>query len=152
MEEYRLEGVEDAGPLYRLATAVLGPERAPARQLAALYRHRWEIETGFDELKTPPGVESHRPAQQDARLGAAGVPRPAAGALRRAEVDARGGPESRRGPGPTLVGACRASDPPQAAHLRRNPLGKLYACMRPFWTRFLSNGSNLVRAVGTGVG
>ena len=50
--EYRLEGVEGAEPLYRLATSVLDPERAPARELAALYHERWEIETAFDELKT----------------------------------------------------------------------------------------------------
>ena len=50
--EYRLEGVEGAEPLYRLATSVLDPERAPAQELAALYHERWEIETAFDELKT----------------------------------------------------------------------------------------------------
>ena len=50
--EYHLEGVEGAEPLYRLATSVLDPERAPARELAALYHERWEIETAFDELKT----------------------------------------------------------------------------------------------------
>ena len=50
--ECRLEGVEGAEPLYRLATRVLDPERAPARELAALSHERWEIETAFDELKT----------------------------------------------------------------------------------------------------
>ena len=50
--EYRLEGVEDAEPLYRLLTSLLDPVEAPAQQLAALYHERWEIETAFDELKT----------------------------------------------------------------------------------------------------
>jgi hypothetical protein len=50
--EYRLEGVEGAEPLYRLATTILDQERAPAAELAALYHERWEIETAFDELKT----------------------------------------------------------------------------------------------------
>jgi hypothetical protein len=50
--EYRLEGVEGAEPLYRLATTILDPELAPAAELAALYHERWEIETAFDELKT----------------------------------------------------------------------------------------------------
>ena len=50
--EYRLEGVEDSEPLYRLVTTVLDAERAPARELAALYHERWEIETALDELKT----------------------------------------------------------------------------------------------------
>jgi hypothetical protein len=50
--EYELEGLPGAEPLYRLITTVLDPKRAPARELAALYHERWEIETAFDELKT----------------------------------------------------------------------------------------------------
>jgi hypothetical protein len=50
--EYRLEGVEGAEPLYRLATTILDHERAPATELAALYHDRWHIETALDELKT----------------------------------------------------------------------------------------------------
>lgn len=50
--EYRLEGVEGAEPLYRLATTILNQKKAPAEQLAALYHQRWEIESAFDELKT----------------------------------------------------------------------------------------------------
>jgi hypothetical protein len=33
-------------------TTILDPEAAPARELAALYHERWEIETALDELKT----------------------------------------------------------------------------------------------------
>ena len=50
--EYRLEGVADAEPLYRLLTTILDPEQALAEELAALYQERWEIETALDELKT----------------------------------------------------------------------------------------------------
>jgi hypothetical protein len=50
--EYRLEGVPDAEPLYRLLTTILDPDAAPAAELAALYHERWEIETALDELKT----------------------------------------------------------------------------------------------------
>jgi len=50
--EYTLEGVSDAEPLYRLITTILNPQEAPAKQLAALYHDRWEIETAFDEFKT----------------------------------------------------------------------------------------------------
>jgi hypothetical protein len=50
--DYRLEGVEGAEPIYRLATTILDHELAPAAELAALYHERWEIETAFDELKT----------------------------------------------------------------------------------------------------
>ena len=50
--EYRLEGVVGAEPLYRLLTTILDPEDAPAKELAALYHERWEIETALDELKT----------------------------------------------------------------------------------------------------
>ena len=50
--EYRLEGVADAEPVYRLVTTLLDYEKAPAKELAALYHERWEIETALDELKT----------------------------------------------------------------------------------------------------
>jgi hypothetical protein len=50
--EYRLEGVSDTEPLYRLMTTILDPEAAPATELAALYHERWEIETALDEFKT----------------------------------------------------------------------------------------------------
>jgi Insertion element 4 transposase N-terminal/Transposase DDE domain len=50
--DYRLEGIEGAEPIYRLATTILDPDKAPAEELAALYHERWEIETAFDELKT----------------------------------------------------------------------------------------------------
>lgn len=50
--EYRLVGVVEAEPLYRLVTTILDPDQAPAAELAALYHERWEIETALDELKT----------------------------------------------------------------------------------------------------
>ena len=50
--DYRLEGIEDSEPIYRLATTILDAAKAPAGELAALYHERWEIETAFDELKT----------------------------------------------------------------------------------------------------
>jgi len=50
--DYRLEGVPDAEPIYRLITTILDPEQAPAMELAAVYHERWEIETALDELKT----------------------------------------------------------------------------------------------------
>lgn len=36
----------------RLITNLLDPEKAPALELAQLYAERWNIETGFDEIKT----------------------------------------------------------------------------------------------------
>jgi hypothetical protein len=50
--DYRLDGVIDAEPVYRLVTTILNHDKAPATELAALYHERWEIETAFDELKT----------------------------------------------------------------------------------------------------
>jgi hypothetical protein len=50
--EYRLEGIADAEPLYRVVTSILDPQRAPAAELAALYHERWEIEVALAELKT----------------------------------------------------------------------------------------------------
>ena len=49
--EYRLEGIADAEPLYRLVTTILDPAEAPAAGLAALYHERWEIEVALAELK-----------------------------------------------------------------------------------------------------
>ena len=50
--EYRLEGVADAEPLYRLLTTIGDPALAPAADLAAFYHERWEIEGALAELKT----------------------------------------------------------------------------------------------------
>jgi hypothetical protein len=50
--DYRLEGVANAEPIYRLVTTILDHDTAPAREVAALYHERWEIETALDELKT----------------------------------------------------------------------------------------------------
>lgn len=50
--DYRLNKVPDAEPIYRLITTILDHKLAPAKELAALYHERWEIETALDELKT----------------------------------------------------------------------------------------------------
>ncbi|NJO37427.1 MAG: IS4 family transposase [Rhizobiales bacterium] len=50
--DYRLQGVPDAEPIYRLVTTLRNHEAAPAHEFAALYHERWEIETALDELKT----------------------------------------------------------------------------------------------------
>jgi hypothetical protein len=49
--DYRLEGMPNAEPLYRLMTTLLEPTAAPAAELAALYHERWESEGAFAELK-----------------------------------------------------------------------------------------------------
>ncbi|MFE9404002.1 IS4 family transposase [Streptomyces sp. NPDC006530] len=51
---YQLKGTagDGAGGEYRLVTTLLDSRRYPARQLAALYRERWEIESVFAEIKT----------------------------------------------------------------------------------------------------
>jgi len=50
--DYRLKNVADAELIYRLITTIMDPQKAPAKELAALYHERWEIETTLDELKT----------------------------------------------------------------------------------------------------
>jgi hypothetical protein len=52
--EYRLDdaALADEEQRYRLLTTILDPDAAPAPELAALYRERWEIEGALDELKT----------------------------------------------------------------------------------------------------
>src|SRR5579859_1145367 len=46
--EYAVEGSDT---IYRLLTNMLDPSAAPARELAALYAERWEIETSIKEIK-----------------------------------------------------------------------------------------------------
>jgi len=50
--DYRLPGVADAEPVYRLITTLLDTESYPAEALAAFYQERWCIETTFAEMKT----------------------------------------------------------------------------------------------------
>ncbi|MEV1115531.1 transposase [Actinosynnema sp. NPDC049800] len=58
---------------YRLITTILDHRGAPAKELAALYCQRWEIETALDELKThqrgPGQVLRSRALQRDALVG-----------------------------------------------------------------------------------
>jgi Insertion element 4 transposase N-terminal/Transposase DDE domain len=49
--EYEVVGSKDA-ELYTMITNILDPQQAPALELAALYRERWEFETVLDEVKT----------------------------------------------------------------------------------------------------
>jgi hypothetical protein len=50
--EYRLPHVRDGkDELYRLVTTILDPVRAPAKELAALYHERWDIEGFFKQIK-----------------------------------------------------------------------------------------------------
>jgi len=46
---FRIEGSEEE---YRLLTSLLDPRKAPARELAALYAQRWNIEEAFRDFKT----------------------------------------------------------------------------------------------------
>jgi len=99
--EYRLQGVADAEPIYRLVTSVLDAQQAPADELAALYHERWEIET------------------------APGVLRAADGALRGARADARGRAQGQRRSRPAVVlarGARRATQTPRLQ--RYSPLSR----------------------------
>jgi hypothetical protein len=51
--EYKLPDVEDGkDELYRLVTTILDPVRAPAKELAALYHERWDIEGFFKQIKS----------------------------------------------------------------------------------------------------
>lgn len=49
--EYTLPGAPNRQERYRLLTTLLDPKQAPAKDLAALYHERWEVELVFDELK-----------------------------------------------------------------------------------------------------
>jgi hypothetical protein len=51
---YQITDARVAKPetVYRLATTLLDPHTAPARELIELYHERWEVEITIDELKT----------------------------------------------------------------------------------------------------
>jgi hypothetical protein len=50
--DYKLPGLADAEPHYRLITTLLDAKAAAAMELAELYHRRWEMEAIYDELKT----------------------------------------------------------------------------------------------------
>jgi hypothetical protein len=50
--EYALPNMPQSEPRYRLMTTLLDPLIAQAKELAALYHTRWDVESVFDELKT----------------------------------------------------------------------------------------------------
>jgi hypothetical protein len=50
--EYTIDDGRENPEHYRLLTTILDPQQAHARELAAAYSQRWEIENTFDELKT----------------------------------------------------------------------------------------------------
>lgn len=50
--EVSAEGMEGKSEKYRLLTTLVDPKQAPAVELMAAYRNRWEIESVFDEFKT----------------------------------------------------------------------------------------------------
>lgn len=52
--EYRLDdpALAEEDQRYRLITSMVDPDEAPAKELAALYPQRWELESVLDELKT----------------------------------------------------------------------------------------------------
>jgi IS4 transposase len=49
---YTIDDGRDPTSEFRLITTLLDHRKAPAKDLAAGYAQRWEIETAFDELKT----------------------------------------------------------------------------------------------------
>lgn len=51
--EYKLPAVTDGkDELYRLVTTILDPAHAPAKELAAVYHERWDIEGFFKQIKS----------------------------------------------------------------------------------------------------
>jgi len=85
--DYRLEGVPDAEPIYRLITTMLDPELAPAVELAR------SITSGGDRnrlrrTQNTSARRADRAAQQNAGTGTARVLRPDDGSLRNPRTDA----------------------------------------------------------------
>jgi len=134
--EYRLEGVADAEPLYRLVTTILDPAQAPAADFGRALPRALGDRGRAGRAEDAPARGAGRAAQQDPGPGAPGVLGPAAGAFRRARAYARGGAAGRRGPGSAVVPARRARGAAQAAAACGfSPLGPGAACMSRCWTR-----------------
>ncbi len=129
--EYRLEGVEGAEPVLSLADHDPGPGRGSGRGIGGALPRTLGDRGGLGRTEDPSAGSANRPAQQDPGPGAAGILRAAVGAFRRARVDARSRPASRRRSRPALFPARGAGDSPQAAPLRRySPLGRGKRSMR----------------------
>src|SRR6202035_1659086 len=103
--------VKDAEPIYRLITTILDPTQAPAKELAALYHERWEIETALDELKTHLRGAKIVLRRQDSRFGPAGVLWLVDGSLCHPRTDARGRAQGQGGSGPIVLPPCGAGCP-----------------------------------------
>jgi hypothetical protein len=66
--EYMVTNRDETTETIRLITSILDPSEAPAVELAALYRERWEIELIFDEIETHQMAESKVLRSQTAEL------------------------------------------------------------------------------------
>lgn len=86
--DYRLEGVADAEPIYRLVTTILDYRQADAAELAALYHERWEIETALAEMKTHLRGAAIVLRSRTPRPGAPGILRTHDGPFRHPRPDA----------------------------------------------------------------
>lgn len=114
---------------FRLITTILDPHAAPAADLAQAYAKRWEIQSCFDELKTPPARGGHRAALQDPRGGPAGDLRLPLRALRHPVPDRRYCPPFRGRPAAVLL---HPHPPGSAAFPGRAPgFSPLSATRRP---------------------
>ena len=111
--DYRLEGIEGAEPIYRLATTILDPAKAPAERIGGSLSRALGDRNRIRRTQDPPARRPDRAAQQNPRSGAPGVLRSADGPLRHPRSDARSRSQGRRRPRPALVPSRRARDPPQ---------------------------------------
>ena len=113
--DYRLEGVADAEPLYRLVTTILDPERSARRGIGGALSGTLGDRRSPGRTEDASARSPNHSAQQDPGLGAAGILWPADGAFRRPRLDARGGLEGGRRSRPALFSARRAGRSSQAA-------------------------------------
>jgi hypothetical protein len=132
--EYRLAGIADAAPLYRLLTTLLDPVQAPAAELAALYHERREVEAALAELKT-----QLRGAQLVLRSKTPELVRQEAWGLLLAHFAVRGLMHEaalKADEDPDRLSSSHAArGPAQAAAVRGAfPLGPGAPCMRRCWT------------------
>jgi hypothetical protein len=131
--EYRLHDVAEADPLLPVVDDDPGSGRGTGHGTGRPVPRAVGDRNGAGRTQDPSARLPDRPAQQDARLGEAGVLRPDAGALCRPRADARSGARGGRRPGSLVVSSRGARRPTQPASIRRySPLRTTPRFMRPF--------------------
>ena len=138
--DYRRKDVQGAEPICRWITTILDPAPAPAKELAALFHERWEIENRSGRTQNASARRPDRAAQQDAIVDRAGVLGPALrhprGRMHEAALKAEEDPDRL-----SWLRSVRVVQR-RIARSRYSPLGRGDSCMKRSGWRFFKSGSS----------